>query len=377
VAEISLTSGPALREHAAGDQPPTHSGLVEELRHLRERGITGIRDAVVPELTAAARLAGYDSHSAGVAAAIERLIRKAVDRLGDGTLAQAAAYTFGTRPGFRDKPARDRREQARKVYGVSAERFRRAQERVVISQVADAVLELSSRAAAVPPAHGELPASWTREIRCAGRSRTVRLRIGPVALLRDVDVVVTSTNVYFALSHVFVSSLSAALRGGAAVRDEENGQIVNDVVALELDAALDRAGTRGLAAVPGSVRMTSSGRLVRQGIHRILHAAVAVPSRSGPVRYEVEPAAIAAAMQNTFRLAARLQASELPALSSICFPLFGAGCGAVDRQQSLRWMLSGLEQELPADAPWAIHLLSRSGAALDLSDWTRLPLSSG
>jgi O-acetyl-ADP-ribose deacetylase (regulator of RNase III) len=197
------------------------------------------------------------------------------------------------------------------------------------------------------------------------------LHIGPVELLRNIDVVVASTNVYFELSHTFATSLSAALRSAAATRAEENGHIVDDVIGRELTEELARSGHRGLAAAPGSVRVTHSGALQRQGIYRVFHAAVATPRR-GSQRYEVAPGTIPAAIRNVFRRAAVERGSSLPQLRSICFPLFGAGCGAIDRQQSLHWMLAGLAQELPADAPWEIHLLSRTGGSLDLSDWTQV-----
>jgi O-acetyl-ADP-ribose deacetylase (regulator of RNase III) len=354
---------------------PTHDGLVEELRELRERGLTGIRDAKVPDLAAAARLAGYDPAEVGVAGAIEQLIRKAIEGLGAGVLGAAAGYTFGTRPGFRDKPAHERREGARKQYGVSMERFRKAQERVVVREVADGILKLARPVAAATGAR-DLPALWAAPLVCGGTARTVTLRIGPVELLRAIDVVVASTNVYFELSHRFVRTLAAALRAAGAVRSDETGGIVDDVVARELDEALIAGGALGMAAVPGFVRVTTSGRLAERGIHRIFHAAVATP-RPGPVRYDVEPAAISAAVRNTFRIATRLRATELPGLRSICFPLFGSGCGAIDRQQSLHWMLTALEQELAPTAPWDVQLISRGGSGLDLSAWARVEPPAG
>lgn len=361
-----------------GDEPaPSYTGIVEDLRRLREQGLTRIREAGLPELSAAARRAGYADDGAPAATAIERLVRAAVDRLGDGLLEQAAGYTFGVRPGFRSASAQERRKRAREIYGVSAERFRKAQERTVIGQVAEMVLALD--AATVGRNDGAMPADsngvpttparWVRTLSAAGHSYAVTLQIGPVELLRNVDVVVASTNVYFETSHTFRPSLSAALRVAAARRNAETGAIEDDTVGRELADGLARSGLQGLALPAGTVRVTSSGRLVERGIQRIFHAAVATP-RPGANRYDVGSAAIAMAVGNVLR-AARAERSSHPDLRSICFPLFGAGCGAVHRQQSLRWLLASLELELRGSGdPWELHVLSLRGDGIELAPWS-------
>lgn len=376
----------AIRHHPAaaapvrlGDEPaPSYTGITDDLRRLREQGLTRIRQAGLPELSAAARRAGYADDGAPAATAIERLVRAAVDRLGDGLLEQAAGYTFGVRPGFRSASAQERRERSRKIYGVSAERFRKAQERTVIGQVAEMVLALDAAAATgrkegVPPAGASsgptTPARWTRTLSAAGHSYPVTLHIGPVELLRNVDVVVASTNVYFETSHTFRPSLSAALRVAAARRSAETGAIEDDTVGRELAEGLARSGLQGLALAAGTVRVTSSGRLVERGIHRIFHAAVATP-RPGANRYDVGSAGIAMAVGNVMR-AARAERSSLPDLRSICFPLFGAGCGALHRQQSLAWLLASLELELRGSSdPWDLHVLSLRGDGIELAPWS-------
>ncbi|MEV8354135.1 hypothetical protein ACFVTT_08255 [Streptomyces niveus] len=64
-------------------------------------------------------------------------------------LTEAAEYTLGTAPGTRDWPGADRLRRAAGVYGVSAERFRKYQEGVVLGQIAEQIVRLAGE---VPPA---------------------------------------------------------------------------------------------------------------------------------------------------------------------------------------------------------------------------------
>src|SRR5262249_5458665 len=229
---------------------PQHAELVAELRLLRERGLTGIRGFALPGLTLAARLAGLGPNAALEPAGIEQLVRAAVGKLGGGELGRAAEQTFGTPPGLRGAPAAERRRNAARVYHVTPERFRKAQERLIVAEVAEMILDLCLRPAsalpgapaAPPPAtpSGVPPGRWTRELRVGRRDATITLHVGPVELLHDIDVIVSSTNVYFELSHRFRSSLSVALQNAAAVRVPATGATKEDVVQRDLTEWLDK-----------------------------------------------------------------------------------------------------------------------------------------
>ena len=351
---------------------PTYEGVLEDLRWLREHGLTAIRAGRLPDLYAAAEQAGFAATAESMPAATEALLRTAVDRLGSDLLEKAASYTFGTRREFRGASAYERREAARRLYGVSPERFRKAQERVVIGQVAEMILALCAPDRGTPagPAPGPPgPASPTRWVRTMpGRDQTVTLHVGPVELLRGVDVLVTSTNTYFELSHVFGRSLSAAVRRAAAHRNADTGEIVDDVISRELADRFARSHRRGLPTAAGTVLMTSSGCLLDQGVRLVLHAAIAAPGRLGR-GYHVDPAVLSVAIRNVFRIASDTRDSTTQELRSICFPLFGSGCGALLRQQSLDWVMAFLA-EIPGSADWDLHLVTLSGSDLDYSPWS-------
>lgn len=360
------------------DEGPTYEGVVEDLRWLREHGLTAIRAGRLPDLYAAAGGAGFAVTAETMPAATEALIRAAIDRLGSDLLEKAAGYTFGTRREFRGASAYERREAARKVYSVSLERFRKAQERVVIAQVAEMVLALCAAGRAGAPAE-EPGSAWsppalgprTRWVRTMpGRDQPVTLNVGPVELVRAIDVIVTSTNTHFELSHTFGRSLSAAVRRAAARRDAETGEILDDVISREIVGEFTRSHRQGLSAAAGTVLMTSSGCLIDRGVQRVLHAAIAVPRPLGR-GYHVDPTAMSVAIRNVFRIAADARASGAPRLRSIGFPLFGSGCGALPRQQSLDWLMDFLA-EVPSSAEWDLHLLTLTGSGLDYGPWRPL-----
>jgi O-acetyl-ADP-ribose deacetylase (regulator of RNase III) len=82
-----------------------------------------------------------------------------------------------------------------------------------------------------------------------------------------------------------------------------------------------------------------------QRIRRIYHAAIATPV-AGTNYYDVEPASVATAVRNALALARAEQALFEPALSSIAFPLFGAGRGALDPAVSFAWLWTALERDI-------------------------------
>ncbi|GLW61874.1 hypothetical protein Arub01_01180 [Actinomadura rubrobrunea] len=326
-------------------QPPRHDELAADLRTLRERGLTRLRDSRLGALQAAAQLCGLDaSADAYRPAAIEEVLRRAVADLG-GNLAAAAAYTFGLADGTRDWPIGERRRKAAQIYGVSTERFRKHHEQVVVDETAEAILRLClpsrvSRHARVPRSPAVLPLG------------PVTLNYMPVEMIQGVDVIVSSENIYLEASKIFRNSLSAALRRACAEYGE-SGELLNDVIQAELTRWKQTHGRLGLPVAPGTVAATDPGRLREAGVRRVYHAAVAVPRPDGD-GYEFSPEAMSRAVHNVFRLAEREK------LRSIAFPLFGAGRGGLDPAESLRWLWSAIDRERAAASRWDLHLITHT-----------------
>ncbi|TDC74058.1 macro domain-containing protein [Streptomyces hainanensis] len=352
---------------------PSHADILKDLRALRRPGLVHLRDAPPPALRWAAERRGLCAKDDEVPAGVEELLRQAVRRLGeDDDLGRAAAYTFGLVAGFRGAAAQDRRRRAAGVYGIAPETFRRGPEERVLKQLAEAVLALSRehgsgrgpRAAPDPGPPRNAPAppeTFTTTV--ADAPVPFVLHVSPVELLRDIDILVSSENVYLEMSKTFIPTLSGSLRSAAAIRDAA-GELVEDVLANELATWVRRHHRPGLQVRPGTVVPTSSGALAGQGVHRIYHAAVAVPLRDRD-GYSVAPDDIARAVRESFALA-RAERDEFdPPLSSICFPLLGTGRGRVPPEVSARWIAWAVHEELQRDPRWTVHLVTRNRAAAE------------
>ncbi|GAB2719608.1 macro domain-containing protein [Kitasatospora kifunensis] len=318
------------------------AALLDELRAVRRLGPLRLREAALPRLAALAEPPGD----------VEELLRRAVARLEQGSLRDAAEYTLGLAPGTSDWPAAERRKYAAQVYSVSVERFRRHQELLVLGRLADQLTQ-----AADPPEPSWQTVSAHRLLRVPHQGRTVRVHLHahPVDLLRDVDVVVSPSNVYLALAEAYKSSVSAALRRAGALRGP-TGDVLEDRLSVELRRWLDEHGAAGRPVPPGTVAPTTAGALERQGIRRIYHAAVAVP-RAGTNDYDVHPADITRCAARALALLTEEHDAHRPPLRSICFPLLGAGRGGLASELSLRALWAALEAELSRGATWDLHLL--------------------
>ncbi|MDT0269006.1 macro domain-containing protein [Streptomyces sp. DSM 44915] len=360
--------------------PPTHVELVADLRALRRPGLAGLRSLSLPALRASTEVCGLSTGPDDLPAGVETLLRQATRRLGEhDTLGRAAARTFGLVPGYRGATAYDRRKAAAEVYRVSTETFRKRQEVQVFDQLAEAVLTLCREyrrrfADAAPAPGGSRPAAAR-----SGRESTAPpfsyrttvvdapaefvLHVSPVDLLRDVDVIVSSENVYLEMSKTFWPTFSGTLRRTCAVRNA-SGEIVDDVLARELSAWLRQNGRPGLPVRPGTVAPTSSGAMAQQGVRRIYHAAVAVPllDREG---YQVAPDDIARAVREAFALARAERGRFDPPLTSICFPLMGSGRGGVSVETSASWIGWAVHEELTRDPSWTVHLVVRDRATAE------------
>ncbi|GLF96578.1 macro domain-containing protein [Streptomyces yaizuensis] len=345
---------------------PAYDRLLEELRIIRRPGLAGLRGADHPALRAAALAGGFCGGPDDIPAGIEALLKEAVRRLGEGDLlGRAAAHTFGLLPDRRGAPAPDRRKSAAAVYGVTSERFRKHQEPQVLQQLAEAVLTVLREPAAppVPDLAGGGPQHPPRRFDAVavGGDGTVTLHVSPIELLRDIDILVSSENVYLEMSKTFRPTVSGALRLAAAVRDP-SGEIVDDVLVRELGAWLRTHGRPGLPVRPGTVVPTSSGELAARGVRRIYHAAVATPYEEG---YRVTPSSIARAVSACFALARQESEQQGTPLTSIGFPLLGAGRGGLDPVLSATWLRWAVRDELAKDPVRQVHLVVRSRAAAD------------
>ncbi|MGY1582127.1 hypothetical protein [Streptomyces sp. MN13] len=361
--------------------PPDHSSLLAELKEVRRAGLVRLHGRSLPALESAAQAVG-----AGAArtpgAAVEALLRLAVARLDAGTLRTAAEYTLGLAQGTRDWPASSRRSRAASVYGVSVERFRKDHEVMVLGEIAEHIARLADETgetqepggtAGVPSgaAAGEWGARTHRTVDAWAGGRPVRLTVHlhPVDLLRDVDVVVSPSNVYLALPEPYKASVAASLRRAAAVRGV-TGEVLEDPLPDELRAWAARHGTSGRAVLPGTVAATGSGALAGQGVRRIYHAAIAVP-RAGTNDYNVLPADVTRAVARALALLAEEQGRHTPPLRSICLPLLGSGRGGLPPHVSLGAVWAAVEAELARGATWDVHFVVSTPEAAGLVE--RIP----
>jgi O-acetyl-ADP-ribose deacetylase (regulator of RNase III) len=242
---------------------------------------------------------------------------------------------------------------------VSVERFRKYHERIVLEQVAEEILKLC-----VTQDHGDrpvdVPAEVARQIRLTGRlddtSFPIIVHTEPIELLSGIDILVIPENVYFEPPQPFKSSISAAVRRAAAVRGQD-GEILTDVVSDELRSWLREHGRVGLPVAPGTVAVTSPGQMAGQGIRNIYHTAVAVP-RPGTNSYDIEPTTIATSVRDVLGIARAARMLSNPPLSSLGFPLIGAGRGGLDPATSFTWLRASLERDIRVHHPW-MYISSR------------------
>lgn len=404
-----------MSDHAL--QPPLHAHLARDLRLLREKGLIRLRALDVPALHAAARVAGLTASPDPDPPAVEQLLRRAVQALGDEEPGRAAQYLFGLVQGTIGRRTTDLRERAAGIYGLSVETFRKSHERLLVERVAEEILHLClgssdpppsivpapgrdapvPGATSVPPtdrAGSPLPAparvrpaltaraEIERSLRLVMRAGSespdqyahgrygpfrvpvadgrasalarISVLMGAVEELRDVDIIVSSENTFLEPDRSFSTTLSGQLRHAAALRDQA-GAVVRDVVAEELRDWVAANATPGIPVEPGVIVVTSPGRLAEQGVRRIYHAAVASPHR-GQRGYDVSSQGVLKAVHRCFELARTQRAAGDPTLRSMTMPLFGAGEGGLGPGASFSRLWPALQAELAADPTWHVHL---------------------
>jgi O-acetyl-ADP-ribose deacetylase (regulator of RNase III) len=359
--------------HSGPGLPTPLHRLVDELGRVRALGLLRLHEARLETLAACAadRSPGTEPSAPGGGTepeAVERLLHAVLLGMDGELLRDAALHSFGFAPGTRDLPGKERRERAAHVYGVGAERFRKHQEKLMLQQVARAVMNFEGhRAGPVPESRESAGDGDVVPVR-AGRHvlRTafphgdvlLTLHVAPIELVTGVDVLVSSENIYFEMSKTFRRTVSGSLRRAGATKDAV-GRITDDVIARQLADWVRNFGVPGLPVAAGTVAVTSPGALAAQGVRRILHAAVATPSATGD-GYETAPAAVATAVRRVFQLAAAERRAGRTPLRSVALPLLGAGRGGLDARTSAETVVGTLEQVLRADPDWSVHLVTRN-----------------
>lgn len=363
------------------DPAPDHDSLAQELRTLREKGLLRLRHLELPAL----RQAALTVQGAGGPTEVEALLRAAVRQLGEDETGLAAAYLYGLVQGTIGRRPTDLRERAAREYGLSPETFRKGPERLLISRIADEILRLppGSGPAGGPPGSGppvarpvdrstapgiardlERAAEEAGEfdatrygphrLRLGAREVDVVVDVGPVEYLRDVDVVVSSENVYLEPARMYTATLSGALRRAAAERDGD-GSVTRDVVRDELAAWVTRHGSIGQPFEPGIVVPTGSGALVAQGIRRLYHATAAEP-QIGTHEYGVSGEVIARSVRSVLTTWERERGGFEPPLRTVSFPLFGAGYGRMAPGASFVHLWRPLRAGLQRSGPSEVHV---------------------
>ncbi|MHB1490839.1 MAG: alpha/beta fold hydrolase [Cellulomonas sp.] len=187
----------------------------------------------------------------------------------------------------------------------------------------------------------------------SGRQVRCFIQAGPIDQLHDVDVVVSSENVYFEMAKPFKPSTSGRLRRAAAVK-APSGEILDDCTFKELGDWMKAQGRHGLPVQPGTVVPTTSGEMRNQGVHRIYHAAVVTPEL-GTGRYSVDSSSISAAIRNILKLVRGGDAGATEQVKSVCIPLLGAGRAGLDPRVSLSRIWTALSAEMKEGDDWDIH----------------------
>jgi hypothetical protein len=175
-----------------------------------------------------------------------------------------------------------------------------------------------------------------------------------------VDIIVSSENTFFQMSQTFKPSISGRLRDAAA-RKDPSGRIIEDVAQNELSAWMRAHQVDGREVPLGAVAPTSAGALEEHGIRRIYHAAAVRPIPDTN-HYFTNPRAVTDAATAVFDLARKESKTTSEPLSSICFPLLGAGRGRLEPLDSIRSLFSVVKTEVGMDRdagqPWTLHFIS-------------------
>ena len=124
----------------SGTSPlPDIQALLDEIRQIREAGLGNARRLPLSNLMKAARLADLTTARTSEPAAVEQLLRLAVDKLGGGAEQDATEQLLGLAQGTKLRPAVDQHRLAAQTMDRQPETFRKSHERLFLEQVAERV----------------------------------------------------------------------------------------------------------------------------------------------------------------------------------------------------------------------------------------------
>ena len=119
---------------------PAFEAVLADVQTIREKGLSNLRRYTVPALRTASKICDLATSDEQQPAAIEALLRAAVETLGGGREGDAVEYSLGLVSGTKLWPSGQRRSEAAKIYGLSVDRFRKGHEPQLLEQVAEGVL---------------------------------------------------------------------------------------------------------------------------------------------------------------------------------------------------------------------------------------------
>lgn len=124
-------------------QAPKLDALVEDIKLIRRRGITKLRQLELPALRAALVTSGrVETEDRAGSPEIETLLRDALVDFEAGRFGDAPAILFGLLPGTRGYEPADLRSQAASVLDRSRSWFRNNHEPVIVDEMAQTILRL-------------------------------------------------------------------------------------------------------------------------------------------------------------------------------------------------------------------------------------------
>lgn len=116
---------------------PAHQEVVDDLKAVRERGITRVRSLSLPALETIARQLYPENEPAR---GIETVLRNGLAQLDEGMTKDLAAISFGLETKLRGTPPPDLRKAAARHRGVLPETFRKTIEPLVLDDLAGGIL---------------------------------------------------------------------------------------------------------------------------------------------------------------------------------------------------------------------------------------------
>ena len=170
------------------------------------------------------------------------------------------------------------------------------------------------------------------------RNRTIIIRTGTIRQVRNIDVVVNSENTAMALARIYDPSMSGTLRYlDADLRSD--GYVEKDWMAEQLAAEIKKQNAT-LPVMAGTVFVTPTNKLAAKGIRYIFHAAVV----KGEVGAGYQPVIelLDVCIQNCYQHFADIATKD--AMTTILFPLLGAGSGKLSPLQSANIILPQIIQ---------------------------------